>query len=137
VREALGPGEVGGVVLVGGDQVELLDPYWLFEQAGAAAAEPARLVCAIPAGDPWMENMLRPLIESLGYQVVPAGDGVQADIVIASAEAPPPPAPAGAQILRLRTTAQAGADSGGTIYRYDRAALLDALGGPGKRGQHG
>jgi two-component system chemotaxis sensor kinase CheA len=137
VREALGPGEVGGVVLVGGDQVELLDPYWLFEQAGAAAAEPARLVCAIPAGDAWMENMLRPLIESLGYQVVPAGDGVQADIVIASAEAPPPPAPAGRRFLRLRTTAQAGADSGGTIYRYDRAALLDALGGAGKRGQHG
>jgi two-component system chemotaxis sensor kinase CheA len=136
VRPAPAPGEVGGVALVGGEQVELLDPYWLFEQAGEGTAEPARPVCAIPAGDVWMENMLRPLVESLGYRVVAAGDDVQADIVITSAEAPLPLAPAGAQLLRLRATPEAG-DRHDTIYRYDRAALLDALGRTTKRGNHG
>ena len=46
--------------------------------------EADRPVCALPEGDPWMDNMLRPLIESLGYRVVAAGEGVAADIVIQS-----------------------------------------------------
>jgi hypothetical protein len=91
IRPAASPGEIGGVVLAGGEQVELLDPYWLFEQAGAHQPGAAGLICAIAAGDPWLENMLRPMVESLGYTVVPAGEGVHADIVIASAEAPAPP----------------------------------------------
>jgi two-component system chemotaxis sensor kinase CheA len=137
VRAAAAPGEIGGVVLAGGEQVELLDPYWLFQQLGAAAPVRSRRVCAIPAGDAWMQNMLRPLVESLGYEVVAAGDGVSADIVIANADAPPPPAPPGAQLLRLRTTPEPGAGKADTIYRYDRAALLDALGGGDRKGNHG
>ncbi len=34
-----------------------------------------------------MDNMLRPLIESLGYRIVAARDGIAADILIQSAEA--------------------------------------------------
>jgi two-component system chemotaxis sensor kinase CheA len=75
VRPAAAPGEIGGVVLAGGQQVELLDPYWLFEQAGAHQPGAAGLVCAIAAGDPWLENMLRPMVESLGYTVVPPVKG--------------------------------------------------------------
>jgi two-component system chemotaxis sensor kinase CheA len=136
VRPAAAPGEIGGVVLAGGQQVELLDPYWLFEQAGAHQPGAGRLVCAIPAGDPWLDNMLRPMIEGLGYRVVRAGEGVEADIVIASAEAPAPPASGGAQLLRLRATPapQEGAE---TIYRYDRAALLAALGAASGGSRHG
>jgi two-component system chemotaxis sensor kinase CheA len=98
IRPAASPGEISGVVLAGGQQVELIDPYWLFEQAGASDARSDQLVCAIPAGDPWLDNMLKPLVESLGYQVVAAGEGVQADIVITNAEAPRQPAQAGAPI---------------------------------------
>ena len=79
------PGEVAGVFLVDGAQVELLDPYWLFAaHAGAAATEDCDPpVCALPVGDPWIDNMLRPLIESLGYRIAKAGDA--ADVVIALA----------------------------------------------------
>jgi two-component system chemotaxis sensor kinase CheA len=72
-----------------------------------------------------MDNMLRPLIESLGYRVVAAREGVVADIVIQSAEAGEAVVSAG-QILRIRARpeAEGGQDS---IYRYDRAALLGAL----------
>jgi two-component system chemotaxis sensor kinase CheA len=136
VRPAQTPGEIGGVVLAGGQQVELIDPYWLFAEAGAVAAPRDLLVCAIPAGDPWLENMLRPMVEGLGYRVVPAADGVRADIMIASAEAPPPRAAAGAQLLRLRATPEA-AQGDDSIYRYDREALLAALGGAQGGKRHG
>jgi len=129
VRPAAVPGEIGGVVLAGGEQVELIDPYWLFINAGAADGQSEqRPVCAIPPGDPWFEHMLRPMLVGLGYRVVAASEGIQADIVIAAADAAPPPV-SGAQLLRLRTTRDAAGAGPDTIYRYDRDALLAALGG--------
>jgi two-component system chemotaxis sensor kinase CheA len=116
-------GEIAGVALVGGEQVELLNPYWLFATHGVSDVGSERPVCAMPLSDPWMENMLRPLVESLGYQVVAAADGVTADLLIASAEAALPAAARAATILRLSAT-PAGDDS---IYRYDQEALLSAL----------
>jgi two-component system chemotaxis sensor kinase CheA len=69
--------------------------------------------------------------------VVHAGEGVHADIVITTAEAPTPPASAGAQLLRLRATPDASPDGGDSIYRYDRAALLAALGQASGGRRHG
>jgi two-component system chemotaxis sensor kinase CheA len=127
IRPAPAPGEVAGVALIDSMQVETLDSHWLFAAYGdaAAASQEKPPVCALPEGDPWMDNMLRPLIESLGYRVVAAREGVVADIVIQSAEAGEAVVSAG-QILRIRARpeAEGGQDS---IYRYDRAALLGAL----------
>ena len=122
------PGEVRGVVLVGEEQAELLDLHWLFARhSGTAPAAAARPVCAIPAGDPFMEAILRPLVESAGYKVVASGapGSESASIVIAGAEAEVP-APEGARLVRLRSTAEGSDDS---IHRYDREALLAALAG--------
>jgi two-component system chemotaxis sensor kinase CheA len=105
--------------------------------AVAPSSGAGRLVCAIPPGDPWLENMLRPMVESLGYTRGPRGEGVAADLVIASAESPAPPACAGAQLLRLRATPDAAGQGADTIYRYDRAALLAALGGASEARRHG
>ena len=46
-------------------------------RAWRRGAEPtsAPPVCALPEGDPWIDNMLRPLIESLGYRIAAPGDG--------------------------------------------------------------
>jgi two-component system chemotaxis sensor kinase CheA len=118
LQPAPAPGEVAGVFLVDGVVVELLDPYWLFAaHSGAAAAEDSP-VCALPEGDAWIDHMLRPLIESLGYRI--AGAGEAADVVIALEDEA---APADAQVVRLR----ASAEGEGGIYRYDRAALIGAL----------
>ena len=136
LRRSRTPGEIAGVVLINGEQVELVDPHWLFAHCDAVTAGEARRVCAMPLGDPWMDNMLRPLVESLGYDVVEAEEGVEADLLVASADAPLLEAPPGAQILRLRATPEPGADAD-TIYRYDRAALLDALGASDKASNHG
>lgn len=128
VQPAGGPGEVMGVTLVGGEQVELLDPYWLFEVHAEGGIEPAeRPVCALPAGDSWMENILRPIVETAGYRVVRAGDAEAegADIVIASADAAE--VPSAGKLLKIRSTPDHAGDEDGSIYRYDRAALFTAL----------
>jgi two-component system chemotaxis sensor kinase CheA len=93
--------------------------------------ESERPVCALPVGDPWMENILRPIIVSAGYRVVPA-DRVapgEVDVLIASAEdeeiAISVPS---ADILRIRSSVEREHDADDSIYRYDRAGLLGALG---------
>jgi two-component system chemotaxis sensor kinase CheA len=118
LRPAPTPGEVAGVALIDGAQVELLDSHWLFAQhadAGRDDAPPP--VCALPEGDPWIDNMLRPLIEGLGYRVARAGEA--ADIVIAREQ---DEVPADANVVRIRASAE-----GQGIHRYDRAALIGAL----------
>ncbi|MBV9881594.1 MAG: chemotaxis protein CheA [Sphingomonadaceae bacterium] len=127
LHPAPAPGEVAGVALIDGEQVELLDPHWLFAACGDGAPEEAsQPVCALPEGDPWMDSMLRPLVESLGYKIVPAREGVAADILILAEEnAEASPVKAG-QVVRLRARPEAAA-ADGSIYRYDRAALIGAL----------
>ncbi len=121
------PGEVAGVVLVDGEQAETLDLHWLFARhSGSSRAAPARPVCAIPAGDPFMDSILRPLVESAGYTVVASGGpgSESAAVVIAAAEAGEAPVPPGARIVTIRSEAE-----GEGVHRYDRQALLAALAG--------
>jgi two-component system chemotaxis sensor kinase CheA len=137
VRPAAVPGEIGGVTLMGGDQVEVVDPFWLFAthqaHSNSATSSP---VCALSADDPWMQNILRPIIESAGYRVVAVGEVAEPDLLITSAEAPLQRGAGGGEIIRIRSRAEAdpGEDED-TIYRYDRAAIFAALGrGLGRKG---
>jgi two-component system chemotaxis sensor kinase CheA len=125
------PGEVRGVALVGGEQAELLDLHWLFARhAGRAQPDESRPVCAIPAGDPFMDSILRPLVESAGYTVVESGapGSEGASVVIASEEAETA-APTGARLVRIRASEEGTGDG---VHRYDREALLAALAGEGQ-----
>jgi two-component system chemotaxis sensor kinase CheA len=127
VEPATGAGEVGGVTLVNGEQVELLDPYWLFEMFADGAGPAERPVCVLPVGDSWMDHILRPMVESAGYRVVREGEAeaASADIVIVSAEGS---APNGAgKVLKIRMRPEAAEAADDSIYRYDRAALMSAL----------
>jgi two-component system chemotaxis sensor kinase CheA len=119
------------VVLAGGEQAELLDLHWLFSsRRDSAATRSERPVCAIPAGDPFMDAILRPLIESAGYTVVASGapGSEAATVVISGAEASETPAPEGARLVRVRAAPEGDGDS---VHRYDREALLAALAGEG------
>jgi two-component system chemotaxis sensor kinase CheA len=130
VISASQPGEVSGVVLVRGEQAELLDLHWLFARNCRPSTADGRPVCAIPADDPFMEAIVRPLVESAGYHVVASGalGSEAASVVIASAEADEAPelAPEGARVVRIRSSAEGDGDS---VHRYDRNALLAALAG--------
>jgi two-component system, chemotaxis family, sensor kinase CheA len=128
------PGEVSGVTLVSGEPAELVDAHWLFANFAAAASAPAeQLICRLPAGDPWMQNMLRPIVEAAGYRVVSDDEEVEADLAIlpdtGGGEV------AAARTIRLRSEPDPASEKDETIYRYDRAALLTALktAGAGRR----
>jgi len=118
------PGSVSGVTLIGGEPAELVDAHWLFaEYLGAAARPQVQLVCRLPEGDAWMQNMLRPIVEAAGYLVIGENDELIPDLVIASEQSPIETADA-AHTIVLRSEPD-GEDH--TIYRYDRAGLLMAL----------
>ncbi|GAA4717607.1 chemotaxis protein CheA [Sphingomonas lutea] len=119
-------GEVSGVSLINGEPAELLDAHWLFANHVGAAARPAEpLVCRLPGDDPWMQNMLRPMVEAAGYRVVGEQDDVAADLVIAAQGANAPAD--GTRTIWLRGEPEASGKKDESIYRYDRAGLLMAL----------
>jgi len=121
------PGEVSGVSLINGEPAELVDAHWLFANyVGASAKATEQPVCRLPSDDPWMQNMLRPIVEAAGYRVVGDGDECEADLVIASKGAEVPEAEA-KKTIWLRTDPEAVGKKDESIYRYDRAGLLMAL----------
>jgi two-component system chemotaxis sensor kinase CheA len=120
------PGAINGVTLIGGEPAELVDAHWLFaEHLGTAARPQTQLVCRLPEGDAWMQNMLRPIVEAAGYLVIGDGDELSADLTIVSHGEPVESAQSG-RVLRLATDPDQvnGQDS---IYRYDRTGLLLAI----------
>jgi two-component system chemotaxis sensor kinase CheA len=137
ISPAREPGEIAGVLLVDGAQVEMIDLHWLFaRQADPAAAAPARPVCLLAGADPFLDNILRPLVEAAGYEAVRPGEAgaERASVVIHdSGETDPVEIPAAARVVRIRAaSAEAAADT--SIHRYDRAAILGALAGtPAKK----
>ncbi|HEY0314659.1 MAG TPA: chemotaxis protein CheW, partial [Sphingomonas sp.] len=122
------PGLVAGVMLVGDIQVELVDCFWLFGQAGTLALPSERPLCVLDGTDPWMRDILRPIVEQAGYRVGWSGeDDETAAVAILSADKTTTmPLPA-ASVIRLRSTADETAASAGSIYRYDRHGLIAAL----------
>jgi hypothetical protein len=127
-RPAAAPGEIGGVTLIGGDQVEVLDPFWLFATHKVeSSSAPSGPVCAICADDPWMQNILRPIIESAGYRVVAEGEVAAPDVLIRSAEAAFDGGTGGGEIIRIRSRAEADPATT-TVSIATTAALFAALG---------
>jgi two-component system chemotaxis sensor kinase CheA len=121
------PGEVSGVSLINGEPAELVDAHWLFaSHVGMAARKSEQLVCRIPCWDPWMQNMLRPLVEAAGYRVIDDAEEQQADVVIASVGEDLPEEVSGKTIW-IRPDPEAASKKDDSIYRYDRAGLLMAL----------
>ena len=126
IAPALGAtGPIAGVVVIEAEQVELLDAHALF--ADEAFPPPRERLCWLQAdGSGWMETFLRPMLEASGYRcVTQPPPGVAADVALVMDDANV--APEGAlNVVRLRRDI-ATAGHSGSIYRYDRSALLDAL----------
>ncbi|WP_157220530.1 chemotaxis protein CheA [Flavisphingomonas formosensis] len=124
------PGPVAGVALVDGQPVEMLDPHWLFAEGGAIplAAEPERPICLLTGDDgSWTREILRPLVESNGYRVLFAREPSPSDVALVIACDAPEPAGTRSPVVRLRWQRETAGAPAGSIYRYDRPALLDAL----------
>jgi two-component system chemotaxis sensor kinase CheA len=121
------PAEVSGVTLIAGEPAELIDAHWLFANHLGVTARDSndQPVCRLPGGDPWMQNMLRPVVEAVGYRVVGEDFEGDADLVIAS-QGEDSGSKAGRKIV-LRSDPDAAGGKDDSIYRYDRAGLLMAL----------
>jgi two-component system chemotaxis sensor kinase CheA len=129
------PGELSGVSLINGEPAELIDAHWLFaNHVGAAARAKEQLVCLVPGWDPWMQNMLRPLVEAAGYRVIDDADEEKADVVIASLGEELPDS-VDEKTIWLRAEPEPKGKKDDSIYRYDRAGLLMALKSAGGRGR--
>ena len=136
VRPASAPGEVRGVVLIDGDQVEVIDLHWLFARHAAdPAGKGEQPVCLLPSDDAWIDNILRPIVESAGYRTVRAGEpgADEADVAIVSDGNEPPALASAARVVRLRSDVAPAGRKDDSIHRYDRAALIGALGAAGRR----
>jgi two-component system chemotaxis sensor kinase CheA len=121
------PGEVSGVSLINGEPAELLDVHWLFaNHVGSSARRKEQLVCLVPDWDPWMQNMLRPLVEAAGYRVIDNAEEQKADVVIASLGEELPEG-TDDRTIWLRPEPEPKGKKDESIYRYDRAGLLIAL----------
>ncbi|MEO8455174.1 MAG: chemotaxis protein CheA [Sphingomicrobium sp.] len=121
------PGEIIGVSLINGEPAELVDPHWLFaNHAGAAGSGAEQMICRLPGDDPWMQNMLRPIVEAAGYRVVGDEDDGEADLVIVS-QGSEVGGDAAKKAIWLRTEPEPANKKDDSIYRYDRAGLLMAL----------
>jgi two-component system chemotaxis sensor kinase CheA len=125
------PGEVLGLALVGDEQVEVLDLHWLFAEQPHLVGEPLEApICVMPAGDNYMDAILRPLVEAAGYRVLATGapGSEHAAIIVQRAEEPDQsPLPSAAHILRIRSPREPLAGDDRSIHRYDREGLLSAL----------
>ncbi|MBY0282983.1 MAG: chemotaxis protein CheA [Sphingomonas sp.] len=120
------PGLIAGVTSIDGEQVEVLDIHWLFAACGDAATSSKEPPLCLLAGAElgWMNTFLRPVLEASGYRVATAlAKDERPAVVLAMADEAPPQLPE-APLLKLRRDVAGGNDS---IYRYDRAAVLEAL----------
>jgi two-component system, chemotaxis family, sensor kinase CheA len=130
VVSARDPGPVAGVALVDGEQIELIDVFWVFdehvdreEEDGVGAP-----VCLVADNqDGWMASFVRPLLESAGYRVVAQLAPGETPAVVLSTEETPVELSEKAPVVRLRRRRAANGAGDDSVYRYDRVGLLSAL----------
>ncbi|WP_288805858.1 chemotaxis protein CheA [uncultured Novosphingobium sp.] len=114
------------IVLIDGIATRIVAPYQLFARHSGSPPRMAQPVCRLPAGDTWIQNFVRPMVEAAGYRVIADDAPEDADLAILAGNVAASPA---REVIRLRTepgeTDCTGSEA--SIYRYDQAALMGAL----------
>ena len=128
VVPATGEGMVAGVVLLDGEQIELLDAYAVFAEHGDPEDVAQAPLCLLAGdADGWMTAFVKPMLENAGYRVATElAVGERAAVVLAG-ETSETAKGVGAPTVRLRKRKAAAGAADDSIYRYDRAGLLSAL----------
>lgn len=134
VKAAKVPGLIAGIILVSGEPIELIDPYWLMEQVAGGSRRSERKqnpLCRLAAdNDGWAANFLAPILRASGYRIITETSGFDdevEDVVLCVTEGGMSPSSPEVPVVRLRATVLANGPDDDSIYRYDRAALLSAL----------
>lgn len=134
VDAGLAGGRLAGLVMVGGGQFEMLDPFALFAEAhaqGAIARAGEATRCLIPdEDDAWMRNILAPLLIQAGHEVQfgPVAEQDAAHVILRSEAHGADESEANIiPVITLRENAVPASATPGTVYRYDRAQILAAI----------
>ncbi|RVT43151.1 chemotaxis protein CheA [Sphingobium algorifonticola] len=129
----LSDGPISGVTVIDGIHLEILDPFVLF---AAMPHDPVRddapPRCVLAEGDdPWAREMLAPLLQQAGYDVViglPEDAPLRPDDVVVSVGSGATDClPQSHPVVRLRSAPRPSGVNDPTIYRYDSAALMAAI----------
>jgi two-component system chemotaxis sensor kinase CheA len=120
---ALADGPFAGAVLHDGEQVELLDPYWLFANHLDGAASATAPLCLIDDGDAWLDSFVRPMLERAGYRVATAAAPGDTPVALLATEASVT-SDTSAPVITLRRSPFGAA---GSVFGYDRNAILAAV----------
>jgi len=126
IAPSMQPGPILGVVTIGDEQVELIDPQWLLGPDAGDIVQPGAPLCLIDGqADSWIATFLKPVLEQAGYRVSTRASGDEQPAVILTTD-DTPSAPRDGRVLRLSNDRR---DMGGEdrVYRYDRAGLLAAV----------
>lgn len=120
---------IEAVTLVDGKTVTLLDGHALFARHGEPPQPAARPLARLPDSE-WARTILAPLVSSAGYDIARANTPDEAVALTIMFEdvyevAAALDRPVAGPVLRLSDKPDEG--SAQTIYRYDRAALIEAL----------
>ncbi|MGB3712227.1 MAG: chemotaxis protein CheA [Erythrobacter sp.] len=129
LKEAPGEDMIEAVTLVGDRAVALIDAHTLFARFGEPVATQSRPRCLLPDTE-WARGFLAPLVRAAGWDVADRSDGDEAIAIRFEEEVRDPNGPATDErvpVIQLRNTPTE-IDGVETIYRYDREALLNALG---------
>jgi two-component system chemotaxis sensor kinase CheA len=122
---------VSGLHIIGDRQFEMLDSFALFAALRGERDRPRRdddrrLRCLIADPDDiWMRTILAPLLVQAGHLVTIDARGEGCDVVLCGER--PVDSPQGVPVVALRADPAPADDTDGTIYRYDRKAVLGAL----------
>ena len=122
IATAPDPGPIAGAILLDGEQVELLDAYWLFGEETQARSADAPLCLLHADEDGWMQRFLRPTLEAAGYRVANGVPDESASVALTLAAAP---GMTTAPLVKL--CREPGGARHGQVYRYDRAGVLAAV----------
>lgn len=120
------PGPIAGVVALDGEQIEVLDLYWIFAAHGGGATETEAPLCLLDSAESaWMTTFLKPVLEASGYRVTAALRPGEVPQVLVRMEGDAAPCTSPIPVVRLRRDAEGGGED--TIFRYDRPAVLAAV----------
>jgi two-component system chemotaxis sensor kinase CheA len=123
---AAAPGPILGVVTIGDEQIELIDPQWLLGPDIGDVVQPGAPLCLIDSEtEGWIATFLKPVLESAGYRVATRAAFNEQPAVILTTDATIS-AGGNGRVVQLSNSR---ADTGGSgkVYRYDRAGLLAAV----------
>ncbi len=115
---------VEALTLVDGQTIALIDGHEIFARYGEPPELTSKPTCHLPDSD-WARTILGPLVSAAGYEVV-SGSDEAGDIAIVLDDSEPDTSLTDGEFIRLRSQPDA-ANNDGSIYRYDRDGLVDAL----------